>query len=77
MHHVIIQAHEGSAIQTLLDYLRTLGITRVVYPAREYRSERAGRNRGHFREPEYETARLYPRGDDGGFAEEFLRGRDT
>lgn len=33
--------------------------------------------RGDNRSALYETARLFPRGDDGGFAEAFLRDRDT
>jgi len=58
VHHVIIQAHEGTQLRALLDYLRAFGVTRVTFPGREYRSERAGRNGGHFSEHERDTVRL-------------------
>ena len=79
MHHVIIAAHDGRQLQQLLDYVRSMGFARVVFPGREYRSERAGK-RGNDRSSRYcdyehETMRLYPRGDDGGLAERFLEQR--
>jgi hypothetical protein len=70
-----MQAHEGPRLQTLLEYLQVWGVTRVVFPGHEYRSERAGKERNN-RRSLYETARLWPRGDDGGFADEFLRRRN-
>lgn len=74
MRHVIMQAHEGPRLQELLEYLQAFGVTRVVYPAHEYRSEGAGGNRGsNGRNSLYETARLLPRGGDEGLAEEFLK----
>lgn len=45
-----------------------LGVTRLVFPSRVYGSP-AVADKSSF----YETARLFPRGDDGGFAEGFLR----
>lgn len=78
-HHVIMQAHDGPQLQSLLERLTTLGITRVTFPAHEYLSIRPAD--GDDEPPVYETARLLPRGDDDGFAEQFLerqrKGRDT
>jgi hypothetical protein len=44
-------------------------MSRRTFPPGEYRSAVAGVGA-----PIYETARLLPRGDDGGLAEAFLRG---
>lgn len=74
MHHVIMQAHDGQQLRALLECLAAFGVTRVVYGPQEYRSARAGERR-NTREPLYDTARLMPRGDDGGFAESFLEHR--
>lgn len=76
MHHVIMQAHDGPHLRDLLEEPQAYGVTRVVFPAQEYKSERAGDVRGHnSRSGLYETARLWPRGSDGGFAERFLKDR--
>ena len=72
--HVMMQANDGPQLRALLERPAAFGVTRVVFPAREYGKRRAGRN------SLYETALLLPRGDDGGFAERFLqlrRGRAT
>lgn len=74
MHTVIMQVHNGTQLKALLDYLQTVGIGRVTFPGREYGSRRAGGD-GICREPEYATVPLLPRGNDGGFAERFLRDR--
>jgi len=67
---VIMQVDRGLRLPALLEQLQAFGVTRVVFPAREYHSESCvgfgARN------PVYETARLWPRGGDGGFAEQFL-----
>lgn len=72
MYHLMIQMSEGTKPQDLLTYLRALGVTRVIFPSRKY-----GKPVRRPFEPEYETARLLPRGGDGGFAEEWLASRDT
>jgi hypothetical protein len=74
VHQLIVQACEGRQLQALLDYLETFGVTRVIFPSREYRSDNVGRRR-NARSSMYDTAPLMPRGDDGGFAERFLRDR--
>ena len=77
MHHVIMQAPDGPDLQTILQSMRALGVTRVIFPPREYRHKATT---GNARKSQYDTARLLPRGGDDGFAERFLnsrRRRDT
>jgi hypothetical protein len=62
----------------LLEQLSMLGVTRIVFPSCEYQSKTAcGRGERRL----YDTARLFPRGDDGGFADDVPEGvastRDT
>lgn len=76
MHHVIMQAHDGQQLHALLEYLAVFGVTRVVYPPQEYQSLRAGDDKQlNTGRSLYDTARLLPLGDDGGFAETFLAAR--
>lgn len=58
-----VQSDQPFDLPALLEHLRELGVTSVTFPGREYPTE------------SYETARLLPRGSDGGFAEQFLRER--
>jgi hypothetical protein len=74
LHTVIMQVQNGTQLRALLDYLRSVGIGGVIFPGREYGSRRADAGEAH-REPEYATVPLLPRGNDGGFAEQFLRDR--
>jgi hypothetical protein len=74
LHTIILQLHEGPRLRDCLDYLRSFGPIRIVFPGREYKSMKAS-DEERAREPGYETARLLPRGGDGGFAEQFLRER--
>jgi hypothetical protein len=54
----------------LLEQLSMLGVTRIVFPSCEYQSKTAcGRGERRL----YDTVRLFPRGDDGGFADAFLK----
>jgi hypothetical protein len=53
--------------------LTVYGPARVAYPSREYGKPRLGHAERNALRAVYETARLMPRGDDGGFAEEFLK----
>lgn len=75
MHTVIMQVHDGPQFKALLDYLQTVGIGRVVFPGREYRSKAERFARANDNSHEYDTVALLPRGNDGGFAERFLRER--
>jgi len=54
---------------------RAVGVVRAAFPPGEYGPARPGTWSDTLRPPVYETARILPRGDDGGFAEEFLEGR--
>lgn len=66
MHHMIIHAQEGRHLQALLTYARSLGATRIVFPAREYQSKRAGETRRNIRavSPGERTTRNIRRGID-------------
>lgn len=64
----------GPQLRALLERLSTFGVNRVVFPAREYRSESAGKPRDAHNAL-YDTAPIMPRGSDGGFAERFLKER--
>jgi hypothetical protein len=66
---IVMQVRGPRQLQALINHLLTFGVTRMVFPAREYRSEplNAAQPRSV-----YETARLLPHGGDGGFAEQFL-----
>lgn len=78
MHHVMMQALDGQELRAILERPEEFGVTRVVFPSQEYRSARAGERNA--RKHLYHTVPVLPRGDDGGFAEKFLkdrRARDT
>jgi hypothetical protein len=66
--HVILHGNEDLRLGALVDCLRTLGVTSVVFPGSDYRSNNVSASH-------YETARIFPRGSDGGFAERFLNDR--
>jgi hypothetical protein len=68
---------KGPQLQDVLERLWTLGASRVVFPGREYRSGADNVEKPDPRKALYETARLFPRGDDAGFAEDFLERRVT
>lgn len=70
---VIFTRVDGPQLPALLDALQTDGETRVVFPGHEYRTESHGDQDPVARNSIYDTARLQPRGDDGGFAARFLK----